>query len=88
MGPRCLRIMDITLTEHLLCRGPLLWQQPEQLLWRVVAAPPLEEWVIRAGLQEYLLRRAPPPAARTRLASVLFASLAFCAVQEAPAHEA
>ena len=41
-----------------ICRGPLLWTEPLPLLWLACGAPLLEEWVFRAGLQDYLLHRA------------------------------
>jgi len=72
--------MDSLLANPLICQGPLLWQRPEQLLWLFVLAPLLEEWVVRAGLQEALLQRMAPPAGRARLVSVLLASLAFAAL--------
>ena len=76
--------MDTPLATSLICQGPLLWQRPEQVLWLVLLAPLLEEWVIRAGLQECWLQRASRPhvplASRARLGSVLIASLAFCAL--------
>lgn len=72
--------MDPSFANSFLCQGPLLWQRPEQLLWLLVLAPLVEEWVIRAGLQEALLQRAAPPASRARLGSVLLSSLAFCAL--------
>lgn len=67
-----------------LCQGPLLWRQPAELLWLCLGAPLLEEWVLRAGLQDYLLRRAVARLGptgdeqlRQRLLSVLLPALAF-----------
>jgi len=50
--------MSVPLAAATICHGPLLWQTPERLSWLLLAAPLLEEWVLRAGLQELLLRRA------------------------------
>lgn len=40
------------------CSGPLLWHEPWSLAWLFIGAPMLEEWVLRAGLQEFLMRQA------------------------------
>jgi membrane protease YdiL (CAAX protease family) len=53
-----------------LCRGPLAWRDPLQLLWLGCGAPLLEEWVFRAGLHEALLRRGGIKARSTAAATL------------------
>ncbi|MEK8049194.1 JDVT-CTERM system glutamic-type intramembrane protease [Ideonella sp. DXS22W] len=71
-----------------LCQSPLPWRQPMTLLWLCLGAPLLQEWALRAGLQEYLLRRAVArlgPAGderrRERLLSVMLPALVFTLLQ-------
>ncbi|CAN7298473.1 JDVT-CTERM system glutamic-type intramembrane protease [Pseudoduganella sp. LjRoot289] len=45
-----------------LCGAPLLKTDPATLLRLLLLAPLLEEWIVRAGLQEWLMRRSPLPA--------------------------
>ena len=65
------------------CQGPMLWRHAGQLMWLVLCAPLLEEWVLRAGVQEFLLSRpqrahaGAAPALRHRLLSVLATALLF-----------
>ena len=40
-----------------LCGPSLLKSDPATLLRLLVLAPLLEEWIVRAGLQEWLMRR-------------------------------
>ena len=46
-----------------LCGPSLLKTDPATLLRLLVLAPLLEEWIVRAGLQEWLMRRIAAPGA-------------------------
>lgn len=43
----------------------------------LLLAPLLEEWILRAGLQEWMLRHLPRPDLRTRMLAVVIPALAF-----------
>lgn len=45
-----------------LCGAPLLKTDPATLLRLLLLAPLLEEWIVRAGLQEWLMRHSAVPA--------------------------
>lgn len=45
-----------------LCGAPLMKTDPATLLRLLLLAPLLEEWIVRAGLQEWLMRRSASPA--------------------------
>jgi membrane protease YdiL (CAAX protease family) len=53
--------MTNLLAFQALCGPSLLKTDPATLLRLLVAAPLLEEWVVRAGLQEWLMRRSTVP---------------------------
>ncbi len=56
--------------------GPALLQHDAATLLRLlVAAPVLEEWLVRAGLQEWLLRHAFRPASARCVAALVFGAL-------------
>lgn len=57
------------------CGPPLLEPDAATLLRLLVLAPLLEEWIVRAGLQEWLMRRHPGATAWQVLAPALFFSL-------------
>lgn len=46
-----------------LCGPRLLHPDPATMLRLLLLAPLLEEWIVRAGLQEWLMRRHPRPGA-------------------------
>ncbi|MCS0629344.1 JDVT-CTERM system glutamic-type intramembrane protease [Telluria mixta] len=45
------------LSQHLVCTGQLVAPDAAALARLLLLAPVLEEWVVRAGLQEWLIRR-------------------------------
>src|SRR5690349_24562557 len=45
---------------QLVCTGQLLAPDAAALARLLLLAPVLEEWVVRAGLQEWLIRRSAP----------------------------
>lgn len=45
---------------HLVCTGQVLAPDGAALARLLLLAPVLEEWVVRAGVQEWLIRRARP----------------------------
>jgi membrane protease YdiL (CAAX protease family) len=52
------------MSKHLVCTGQLVAPDAAALARLLLLAPLLEEWVVRAGLQEWLIRRtafAPVP---------------------------
>ena len=54
----------VLLSQHLVCTGQLVAPDAAALVRLLLLAPVLEEWVVRAGLQEWLIRRtaiAPLP---------------------------
>ena len=57
------------------CGTQLLHPDPGTVLRLLVLAPLLEEWIVRAGLQEWLMRRYPAHGALTLLAPAAFFSL-------------
>jgi hypothetical protein len=48
----------VLLSSHLVCRGQVVAPDAAALARLLLLAPVLEEWVVRAGLQEWLIRRA------------------------------
>lgn len=58
-----------------LCAGQLAAPDAAALLRLLLLAPLLEEWVVRAGLQEWLIRRARPGAGGA--AAVAWSAAAF-----------
>ncbi|WP_371764129.1 JDVT-CTERM system glutamic-type intramembrane protease [Massilia sp.] len=48
------------LSQHLVCTGQLVAPDAAALARLLLLAPVLEEWVVRAGLQEWLIRRSAP----------------------------
>ena len=50
----------VLLSQHLVCTGQLVAPDAAALARLLLLAPVLEEWVVRAGLQEWLIRRAVP----------------------------
>jgi membrane protease YdiL (CAAX protease family) len=48
----------VLLSQHLVCTGQLVAPDAAALARLLLLAPVLEEWVVRAGLQEWLIRRA------------------------------
>ena len=60
------------LSSQLVCRGQVVAPDVAALVRLLLLAPVLEEWVVRAGLQEWLIRRsAPVPAALSAAAFAL-----------------
>ena len=57
------------------CGTQLLHPDPGTVLRLLVLAPLLEEWIVRAGLQEWLMRRYPAHGALALLAPAVFFSL-------------
>jgi membrane protease YdiL (CAAX protease family) len=62
------------LSQHLVCTGQLVAPDAAALARLLLLAPVLEEWVVRAGLQEWLIRRTD---GRARAASVALSAAAF-----------
>lgn len=62
------------LSSHLVCRGQVVAPDAAALARLLLLAPVLEEWVVRAGLQEWLIRRTD---GRARAASVALSAAAF-----------
>lgn len=62
---------------RLVCTGQVLAPDFAALARLLLLAPLLEEWVVRAGLQEWLIRRAQAGAVWGRLAPVAVSTLAF-----------
>lgn len=50
----------VLMSRQLVCTGQLLAPDAAALVRLLLLAPVLEEWVVRAGLQEWLIRRAAP----------------------------
>jgi uncharacterized protein len=57
------------------CGTQLLHPDPASVLRLVLLAPLLEEWIVRAGMQEWLMRRYPGHGALALLAPAAFFSL-------------
>jgi membrane protease YdiL (CAAX protease family) len=55
----------------------LLYPNPPILLRLLVLAPLLEEWIVRAGLQEWLMRRNSRPGAAGATLTVLLPAAGF-----------
>lgn len=62
------------LSSQLVCRGQVVAPDAAALARLLLLAPVLEEWVVRAGLQEWLIRRTD---GRARAASVALSAAAF-----------
>ena len=62
------------LSSQLVCRGQVVAPDAAALVRLLLLAPVLEEWVVRAGLQEWLIRRTD---GRARAASVALSAAAF-----------
>jgi membrane protease YdiL (CAAX protease family) len=62
------------LSSHLVCRGQVVAPDAAALARLLLLAPVLEEWVVRAGLQEWLIRRTD---GQTRAAPVALSAAAF-----------
>ena len=62
------------LSSQLVCRGQIVAPDAAALARLLLLAPVLEEWVVRAGLQEWLIRRTD---GRARAASVALSAAAF-----------
>lgn len=50
----------VLMSKQLVCTGQLVAPDAAALARLLLLAPVLEEWVVRAGLQEWLIRRAVP----------------------------
>jgi membrane protease YdiL (CAAX protease family) len=62
----------VLMSKHLVCTGQVVAPDAAALARLLLLAPVLEEWVVRAGLQEWLIRRAAPlPAALSAAAFAL-----------------
>ena len=48
----------VLLSKHLVCTGQVASPDAAALARLLLLAPVLEEWVVRAGLQEWLIRRS------------------------------
>ena len=48
----------VLLSKHLVCTGQVASPDLAALARLLLLAPVLEEWVVRAGLQEWLIRRS------------------------------
>ena len=62
------------LSQHLVCTGQLVAPDAAALARLLLLAPVLEEWVVRAGLQEWLIRHTD---GRARAAPVALSAAAF-----------
>lgn len=62
---------------RLVCTGQVLAPDLAALARLLLLAPLLEEWVVRAGLQEWLIRHARPGAMSGRLVPLVVSTLAF-----------
>jgi uncharacterized protein len=62
---------------RLVCTGQVLAPDAAALLRLLLLAPLLEEWVVRAGLQEWLIRRDRQGTPARRLAPLAVSTLAF-----------
>lgn len=60
-----------------LCTGQLAAPDAGTLVRLLLLAPLLEEWVVRAGLQEWLIRRALTGEGNAGVAPVLWSATAF-----------
>jgi membrane protease YdiL (CAAX protease family) len=47
----------VHLPAYLICTGQIVSRDPTAMVRLLLLAPLLEEWVLRAGLQEWLIRR-------------------------------
>ena len=47
----------VLMSKHLVCTGQVIAPDAAALARLLLLAPVLEEWVVRAGLQEWLIRR-------------------------------
>jgi len=63
------------LSSHLVCTGQVAAPDAAALLRLLLLAPVLEEWVVRAGLQEWLMRRGGPAVHSVALSAAAFALL-------------
>lgn len=59
------------------CGGDLRSHGAETLLRLLILAPLIEEWIVRAGLQEWLMRRSSPPGWHGGVSSVVLPALFF-----------
>jgi membrane protease YdiL (CAAX protease family) len=62
---------------QLLCAGQLMAPDAAALVRLLLLAPLLEDWVVRAGLQEWLIRREGRRQGRTGPAPVAWSAAAF-----------
>jgi membrane protease YdiL (CAAX protease family) len=65
----------VPLSQHLVCTGQLVAPDAAALARLLLLAPVLEEWVVRAGLQEWLIRRTAFAPAPVILSAAAFALL-------------
>lgn len=67
----------VDLPAHLVCTGQLLAPDAAAVARLLLIAPLLEEWVVRAGLQEWLIRRRMRDAACDGWAPVALSAAVF-----------
>jgi membrane protease YdiL (CAAX protease family) len=67
----------VDLPVQLVCTGQLLAPDGAALVRLLLVAPLLEEWVVRAGLQEWLIRRAARHGTRGDAAPVAWSAAMF-----------
>ena len=65
------------LPAHLVCTGQVISPDAAAVARLLLVAPLLEEWVVRAGLQEWLIRRRRPHAPCDGWAPVAWSVAAF-----------
>ena len=65
----------VLLSSHLVCTGQVAAPDAAALVRLLLLAPVLEEWVVRAGLQEWLMRRGGPAVRTVGLSAAAFALL-------------
>ena len=69
--------MTTLLTLQALCGPALLKTDPATVLRLVLLAPLLEEWIVRAGLQEWLMQRRTAPSTQAGNALAVLAPAGF-----------
>jgi membrane protease YdiL (CAAX protease family) len=65
----------VLMSKQLVCTGQLVAPDAAALVRLLGLAPMLEEWVVRAGVQEWLIRRAAPAPLSVVLSAAVFALL-------------
>lgn len=69
--------LDVLLHARLACTGQVLAPDPAALGRLIVLSPLLEEWVVRAGVQEWLIRNGQPDQRLAWLSSITLSTAVF-----------